>query len=116
MPDTHHGDRRRSRRVNTRWIRLTLCLVLLAGATAATAVSSLTNQLRVCKASSADHGDATCRPLTLTDAPVALAVATALFLVLPDVKRLGVRGLFDIETRDTPPHRPRRRRLPKRSH
>jgi hypothetical protein len=88
-------------RADLRWIRLTLCLVFLCAAIAVTAVSSLTDNLRVCEAAPEMQNGVVCRPLTIKDAPVVLLTATALLFVLPDLKRLNVSGLVDIEMRDS---------------
>ena len=40
-----------------------------------------------------------CRPLNLTDPPIALGLALGLILLLPDLRRLSIAGVVELETK-----------------
>lgn len=84
----------------TRW---TIAVLLLATAAVLATVSALTPHLRVCEEVVAQVGDEavaqTCRPLGLTEPVVVLAAALAVLVLLPDVRRVNIAGLFELERR-----------------
>lgn len=79
-------------RKRARWI---VAGLLLVGLAVAAAVSGLTPHLRVC-AQSAD-GAASCRAMALSDLHVITIFVLAALLLLPDLSKLKIGGLIEIE-------------------
>ena len=84
-----------------RSFRLWIAGFLVAGLAVALSISALTSQLRVCDDIVARVGSQpavrSCRPLEITDAPVILILLLALGFVLPDVRKISIAGVVELE-------------------
>lgn len=84
-------------------VRWSLAVLVLAGTAAVAGVSALTPHLRVCEQVVAQVGDEavaqTCRPIGLADPTLILAAGAAVLLLLPDLRRVNIAGLFELERR-----------------
>ena len=74
---------------------------MLVALAVVTAYSHLTLHLRVCDDIVARVGTQptvrSCRPLEVTDAPVILILILALGLILPDVQKITIAGVLELE-------------------
>lgn len=82
----------RAGRRGARWFAAGL---LLAGLAVTTAVSASTTYLRVCSLSPAD-GEL-CRAMLLSDPPVVAVFALAGLLLLPDLSKVKIGGVLELE-------------------
>lgn len=75
--------------------RWTAAGLLLVGLAVATALSGSTRYLRLCSPNA--EGVYLCRPMGLTDAPVVAIFALVGLLLLPDLSRVKIGGVLELE-------------------
>lgn len=78
-----------------RWARWIAAGLLLAGLAVAAAVSGSTSELRVCSLSA--EAEESCRPMAISDPHVVATFALVALLILPDVSKVKIGGLFELE-------------------
>jgi hypothetical protein len=97
------ADSRSSSRQNAAFLRRSAAVILILALAVVTAYSHLTSHLRVCEDIVARVGTKatvlSCRPLDVTDAPVIFVLILALLCILPDMQRIGIAGVVDLERR-----------------
>lgn len=74
-------------------VRWLLCIAVLLAVFVLTFVSSRGDRLQVCP----DGPSLPCRPMHLDDAPIVVALIIAAVLLLPDLRRLNIGGLVELE-------------------
>jgi hypothetical protein len=74
-------------------VRWLLCIAVIVTVVATTFISSQGNHLQACP----DGVGRPCRSLQFGDAPVIVALILAAALLLPDLRRLSIGGLVELE-------------------
>ncbi len=88
-------------KVSPRTIRLSFALVVLLTGLGIGWLGAYRPGLRICEDKVAQVGDLArvriCRPVQITDPPLAITVLVAAALLLPDFSRIAVPGLIELE-------------------
>jgi len=83
------------------WVRWLLAVLLVLGGLVIALLSSTGHEFRVCEDVVARVGKQpavrSCRPLSITDAPVLLGLLLFVILILPDFTRISIVGFLALE-------------------